>query len=76
MVKVVVDNSHCPQITRIEDDIHHLLEINLIDAIFGTRMQVTTIDEKVEILDIRPGWQSDEKIVFENRVRILVFSIF
>jgi hypothetical protein len=47
-----------------------MLEINLIDAIFGSQLSIKTMDNKDEDLNILPGWQSDEKLIFENRVRL------
>jgi hypothetical protein len=41
----------------------------LIDAIFGIQLKIKTIDNKDEILNLSSGWQSDEKLIFENRVR-------
>jgi DnaJ-class molecular chaperone len=71
LVKIKIDNSHCSHITRVGDDLHYSLEINLIDAIFGTQLRIKTIDNKDEVLNILPGWQSDEKLIFQNRVRLI-----
>jgi DnaJ-class molecular chaperone len=72
LVKVSVENTNYLNMKRVNDDIHYNLEINLIDAIFGCKKEIITIENKLEIIEVKPGTQNDEKIIFEKKVKFFI----
>lgn len=50
----------------IGDDLHMNLEIGLIDAIFGAKIEVPTIEKEKKSVDIPSGVGGGEKIVLRN----------
>ncbi len=53
---------------RVDDDIVYDLDLNLVDAIFGCKKEIQTIDNKLETIDVKHGSQTNDKITFEKRV--------
>jgi DnaJ-class molecular chaperone len=74
LVKVVVENSNLPEMKRVGDDLEYDLKLNLTDAIFGAKKEIKTLDGKNETIEIKPGSQFDDKVVFKERVRKLYFK--
>jgi DnaJ-class molecular chaperone len=74
LVKVLVKET-LKNLKRVEDDLHYELNISLIEAIFGCKKEIDTIEGIKEIIDINPGVQSHEKIVIYNRVKIVIYFI-
>ncbi len=70
LVKIIVDDT-IKNLKRVGDDIHYTLEVSLLEAIFGSEKQIETIDNNNETISLKPGIQSDEKIVINNRVIII-----
>lgn len=53
---------------RENDDLISYLQISLADAITGRSIQYTNFDGSLKTIDIKPGTQANEKIVFKNLV--------
>jgi DnaJ-class molecular chaperone len=70
LVKVMVENSDIEGVNmkRINDDIVYDLDLNLVEAIFGAKKEIKTFDKEKEIIEVKPGSQSEDKIIFQNRV--------
>jgi hypothetical protein len=45
-----------------------------VEAIFGANKQIETIEKIKENIYVSPGIQSDDKIILNNNVRILLFN--
>jgi len=70
LVKVIVDDT-IKNLKRVIDDIHCTIEISLLEAIFGCRKEVEDIENSKLILDLNPGLQADENMIFHNKVNFL-----
>lgn len=68
LVKVLVENSNLPNMKRNGEDLEYDLKLNLTDAIFGAKIEIRLIDGKSEIIEIKPGSQFYDKIIFKERV--------
>lgn len=68
VVKIVVDEDSENKFRRVNDDIQLSLELSVVEAIFGCRKEVETIEKKKEIIEIYPGTQSDDKFILKNQV--------
>jgi len=44
------------------------LEISLTEAIFGGKRQLMSFDGSLKSIEIRPGTQSSDKVIFKNLV--------
>lgn len=71
LVKVNIENKNFPKMKRVADDIIYNLDIELVDAIFGCTKEIQTIDNKIEIIEVKPGSQSNDKITYEKRVTLI-----
>lgn len=67
VVKVIVEESEI--FKRSNDDVHVNLDISLLDAIFGCKKDIETLDKSKLKVEIKPGCQSEEKIVLKNLVK-------
>ncbi len=56
---------------RENDDLITEMEITLIDAILGGNKQYISFDGSLRRIEIKPGTQSNDKILFKNLVIIL-----
>ncbi len=68
VIKVVVAQDKENKFRRINDDLFLDLELSLPDAIFGCSKQVETIEKNLEVIEISPGTQTDDKIILDNQV--------
>jgi DnaJ-class molecular chaperone len=76
LVKVVVENSNLPEMKRVGDDLEYDLKLNLTDAIFGAKKEIKTLEGKNETIEIKPGSQFDDKVVFKERVKNYILKQF
>jgi DnaJ-class molecular chaperone len=53
---------------REKDDLISSLRISLADAITGKTIQYTNFDGTLKTIEIKPGAQAKEKIIFKNLV--------
>jgi len=53
---------------REKDDLISGLRISLADAITGKTIQYTNFDGTLKTIEIKPGAQANEKIIFKNLV--------
>ncbi len=51
------------------------MEISLIEAIFGANKQYMSFDGSLKTIEIKPGTQSNDKIIFKNMVIISLLLI-
>ncbi len=54
---------------RENDDLVSDLEISLAEAIVGKTIQYNNFDGSLKTIEIKPGTQANEKIIFKNLVR-------
>ena len=54
---------------RENDDLVSDLEISLAEAIVGKMIQYNSFDGSLKTIEIKPGTQANEKIMFKNLVR-------
>lgn len=67
VIKVVVENT-IPNLERLADDVLYTINLSLVEAIFGCKKEFVTLENKKETVEVKPGLQFDEKIVFKNKV--------
>ena len=70
LVKVVVKDT-IKNLKRVNEDLHFTLDISLIDAIFGCKKEIETIENTIESINVSSGVQSNDKIVIDNRVKLI-----
>jgi molecular chaperone DnaJ len=52
--------------SRIHDDLHATIDVDMTDAIIGTSITLEALDGPVEV-EIRPGVQNDDTLTFKSR---------
>lgn len=62
--------------SRNNDDLICDLNIDLIEAIFGTNIQYTGFDGNLRSIDIKEGTQPEDKIYFKGMVKIFFIFLF
>jgi len=60
---------------RENDDLISEMEITLIDAILGGNKQYISFDGSLRSIEIKPGTQSNDKILFKNLVIIFYLQL-
>ena len=73
VIKVKVENN--PLFKRSENDIEYNLDITLVDALFGNKLEVNTIDGEKVSIDITAGCQNSQKVIIKNKVFIIILGI-
>ncbi len=72
LIKVVIDEDLTNKAKRVGDDICYTLNLALVDAIFGCKKELVTIEGLKETVEISPGTQSGGKMNFPNRVKYII----
>jgi curved DNA-binding protein len=73
VVKVTVEEDE--EYRREKDDLVSNLQISLADAITGKTIQYTNFDGSLKTIEIKPGTQANDKIIFKNLVKVALFFI-